>query len=78
MSTSTSTSYYQCRMRRGDTETVGWIEARAAKVGATVELLPAREVWEVVEVFSHAMPQSDLREMQQMHRGSLPSVERMA
>lgn len=27
--------YRQCRLRRGTTETVGWIEARGAKVGAT-------------------------------------------
>lgn len=72
-----SDQYFQCRMRRGTSETVGWIAAKGAKEGARVELLPTRDVWEVVEVYDHAMPQADLKELQQMHRGSLPSVERM-
>lgn len=69
--------YYQCRLRCGTTYTTAWIEARGAKVGASVELLPEREIWQVVEVFGHAIPESMLKEHQRMHRNSLPSVEGM-
>lgn len=73
--------YYQCRLKRADHPasiyTTGWIEARGAKVGAKVEILPARDLWEVTEVFTHGMPEDILKEHQRMHRGSLPSVERM-
>ena len=70
-------NYQQCRLRRGDSETTAWIESRGARVGSRVELLPSRDEWDVVEVFTHAMPADDLREMQRQHRGSLPSIERM-
>lgn len=66
---------FQCRLRRGDSETTAWIEARGAKVGVSVELLPAREVWDVVEVYRTAPLREDqLREAQQQRRGGLPSV----
>jgi hypothetical protein len=67
--------YFQCRLRRGDAQTVGWIEARGAKVGASVELLPSRERWEVTEVYEHGLPEDYLKELQSMHRRSLPSIE---
>lgn len=71
--------YYQCRLRMGTSETTGWIEARGAKVGAHIELLPARERWEVIEVFkSNVMPEESLRETQRLNRRSLPSIEPMA
>lgn len=73
----TAPQYYQCRLRRGNTETVGWIEARGAREGARVELLPSRELWDVVEVFDHGVPQDDLKEQQRLNRNSLPSVEPM-
>lgn len=73
----TTTQYFQCRLRNGDSETIGWIEARGAKKGARVELLPMREFWEVVQVYEHAMPVEDLKEHQRLHRNSLPSVEGM-
>lgn len=69
--------YFQCRLRRGNGETLGWIEARGAKVGASVELLPSREFWEVVEVFELGLPEDMLKEQQRLHRNSLPSVEGM-
>jgi hypothetical protein len=71
--------YYQCRLRRGVSQTTRWIEQRGAKVGATVEVLPDRELWKVVEVYrSTPMPEDALKEHQRMHRGSLASIERMA
>jgi hypothetical protein len=71
--------YYQCRLRRGDSETIGWIEKRGAKMGVSVELLPSRELWEVVEVFrENCLPETSLREHQRLNRRSLPSIEPMA
>ena len=67
--------YFQCRLKRGVSETTGWIEARGAKVGATVELLPSHELWDVVEVFRHGLPEDVLKEQQRLSRGSLPSVK---
>ena len=70
--------YFQCRLRRGTSEKTGWIEARGAKVGAAVELLPDRELWDVAEVFKgHGIPEDLLKEHQRLHRGSLPSVKSM-
>jgi hypothetical protein len=69
--------FFQCRLRRGDQVTTGWIEARGAKPGATVELLPSRELWEVAEVFDHGLPEDVLKDQQKLNRKSLPSIEGM-
>lgn len=70
--------FQQCRLRRGTAETVGWIEKRGARRGARVELLPSRELWDVVEVFAHTLPEDSLRETQRLNRRSLPSVQPIA
>ncbi|MCU1418523.1 MAG: hypothetical protein JWP32_2697 [Schumannella sp.] len=70
--------YQQCRLGRSGYEQTAWIEQRGAKAGAGVELLPTREIWVVLEVFDHVLPESMLKEHQQMHRNSLPSVQGMA
>ena len=69
--------YYQCRLEQGTRTTTGWIEARGAKVGQFVELLPEREFWRVAEVFTHGLPEDVLKENQRLNRRSLPSVEAM-
>lgn len=69
--------YFQCKLSFGAKQTTAWIEERGAKVGARVEILPSRELWEVREVFGPGMPENMLKEHQRMHRGSLPSVEGM-
>jgi hypothetical protein len=58
-------------------QTTGWIEARGAKVGAAVQLLPSGDMWDVAEVFKRGLPENLLKEHQRLNRGSLPSVERM-
>ena len=41
----------QCRFKRGNSETVAWIDSKAAKVGNQVELLSLDgKFWEVVSV----------------------------
>lgn len=70
--------YQQCRLNRGVIETTRWIEVRGARVGARVQVLPDRRMWEVVEVFADVTLREDqLREMQSLNRKSLPSVEAM-
>jgi hypothetical protein len=71
--------FYQCRLQRNGEETTAWIEARGAKVGAEVELLPVHEFWTVAEVFtSTSMDVDTLKETQRLNRRSLPSIEAMA
>lgn len=69
-------TYHQCRLRRGTTETTAWIEARGAKEGADIELLPDHETWRVTNVYGDGIPENLLKTHQQLNRGSLPSVER--
>ena len=71
--------FVQCLLRHETTETTGWIEKRGAKVGVSVELLPGKDLWEVIEVFDGVvMSETMLKEHQMLHRGSLASVEPMA
>lgn len=69
--------YYQCQLSRGHSVTVGWVEARAAKAGHYVELLPEHEFWRVDEVYTQGMPKEVLKEHQRLNRNSLLSVEPM-
>ncbi len=70
------TMFYQCRMRRDGTETVGWIEERGAKVGASVELISADgEFWTVVEVYKFGLDEAALRAKQARDRDCLPSLK---
>jgi hypothetical protein len=75
----TSKLWYQCRMRQGATETIGWIEARAARKGLQVELKTDMfddGDWLVVDVFLPGMDGETLREKQGFDRKGLPSIER--
>jgi hypothetical protein len=68
-------TYYQCRFKRGESETIAWIEERGAKVGASVELKTADgECWDVIEVFTPGLDEAKLREKQQNDRNALPSI----
>jgi hypothetical protein len=66
--------YYQCRLTHGTLETIGWIEARGARVGNWVELLPEAKFWYVAEVFDHGLPEDVLRETQRQRRKPPPSL----
>lgn len=70
--------HYQCVMQRGSHTTHGWVPARAARVGCSVELKQFGNEWLVIAVFQETgMPLSMLKEHQLLHRASLPSVEAM-
>ena len=68
--------YYQCRFRRGAERTIAWIEARGARVGASVELLTLDDgpAWEVEAVAPTPLDSAALKQMQQLNRNSLPSI----
>jgi len=69
------TTYYQCRLQRGNSETVGWIEDRGAKVGASVELKSADgNFWRVTEVYPFGMDEAKLRQKQANDRNALSSI----
>jgi hypothetical protein len=66
---------YQCRLRNGVSETVGWIPERSAKVGLMVELIADDgKLWDVVEVYQPGMSEESLRKKQERDRNSLPSI----
>jgi hypothetical protein len=70
------THYLQCKLKDGNAELTAWIEERGAKPGARVELKAVPGLWEVTEVYDNVrLGAAVLREMQDMHRGSLPSVK---
>lgn len=65
--------WYQCRLQQGESQTVGWIEGRGAKIGADVELPELGGMWRVIAVYNH-MDGTALREKQARDRNSLPSI----
>lgn len=69
-------TYQQCLLRRGNTETTGWIEQRGCVQGAMVELLPQRTKWRVIKVYDGVqLSEQTLRAMRELNWRSLPSVE---
>jgi hypothetical protein len=65
----------QCRLSCGTQETQAWIDARAAKEGNQVELLPGKTFWRVDVVYNRTLDDKQLCEIQMLNRHSLPSVE---
>lgn len=65
--------WYQCKLAKNNGEvTVGWIEARAAKAGARVQLLDEGynkgELWTVVKVSHPGIEEELLKEKQVLGR----------
>lgn len=78
-------TYKQCELRQGERVTVGWIEKRGAKVGASVELKGANydsvemetedgDFWRVAEVYGIELSEVVLRQKQANDRNALPSI----
>jgi hypothetical protein len=66
--------YYQCKLSQGNTIRTAWIEAKGAKVGVFVELLPDHTFWHVDEVYSHGLSEDVLKERERINRKGLPSI----
>jgi hypothetical protein len=74
-----SNLWYQCRLRQGATETVGWIEKRGARKGVSVELLTEKfdsGTWLVVDVYPPGLDGDTLREKQAIDRKGMPDMPR--
>lgn len=73
----TATVYYQCKLRRGTERRVGWIESRAAKAGARVQIKgETGGLWQVAEVFEPSLDVTWLADKRRRDRGALPSLVR--
>jgi hypothetical protein len=57
--------YKQCVLQSGNTQTVGWIEERGAKVGfsVTLEDCPG-QWWKVIEVGSMRIPKDEAHDLE--------------
>lgn len=66
--------YYQCKLVHGTREMIAWIESRGARVGLSVELLPAKETWHVAEVYEHGLPADVIKDMEHNYRVGMPST----
>ena len=67
----------QCRLARGATQTIAWIEARGAKLGALVELKSdgfIDGIWTVAEAFHPGLEAAALQRKQANDRGAFASI----
>lgn len=72
--------YHQCKMTRGTEVTVGWIEARGARVGLQVELLELdrpKDFWTVAEVWGAPLDRAALQAKQAADRKGFSSIGRV-
>lgn len=68
--------YFQCRLKEtnGNRETVGWIEERGAKLGASVELKDFGAFFDVLQVSNMSFDLADLQQKQRNDRGCFGSL----
>lgn len=72
--------YHQCKMTRGTEVTVGWIEARGARVGLQVELFELdrpKDFWTVAEVWGKPLDRAALQAKQAADRKGFSSIGRV-
>jgi len=62
-------TYRQCGLARDNQRTVGWIETRGAKMGASVEI--EGQFWEVTGVGSS---EKTMEEIDRVGRAKMPSI----
>lgn len=66
--------YFQCELQKDNTHTVAWIEARGAKIGASVEIKELDGFWQVKKVYVPSIEYDDLKAKQELDRNCLPSL----
>jgi hypothetical protein len=66
--------FYQCRLQQDGLATVGWIEARGAKLGARVEVPECGGLWRVAAVYQPPLDARWLREKQRIDRKGMPTI----
>jgi hypothetical protein len=50
----------QCLLRRNQFHTTGWMNARATKLGLIVEIAELGGLWEIVEIYTYRLTDSQL------------------
>ena len=65
--------FYQCRLEQGGAATIGWIEERGARPGASVEVAECGGLWRVAAVYRPALDAAWLRQKQRFDRKGMPS-----
>lgn len=66
--------FYQCRLQQGGLTTVGWIEARGARLGVRVEIPECGGLWRVAAVYQPPLAADTLREKQRIDRKGMPTI----
>lgn len=67
-------NYRMCALSQGAQRTMGWIEDRGAKVGASVEIKELGGFWTVTSVGETSLTQQQLREKQSRDRNAFASI----
>jgi hypothetical protein len=66
--------FYQCELQQGSVTTIGWIEARGAKLGARVDVPEHGGLWRVVAVYRPALDAAWLQEKRRIDRKGMPTA----
>ena len=66
--------FYQCQLQQGGATTIGWIEARGARLGARVELPEHGGLWQVAAVYQPPLDAEWLQEKQRIDRKGMPTA----
>ena len=66
--------FYQCRLQQGEQTTVGWIEARGARLGVRVDVPECGGLWRVAAVYQPPLKAAALREKLRIDRKGMPTI----
>jgi hypothetical protein len=68
-------TYTQCRFRKGDHFTIGWIPSHAAKIGNKVELLSLDgEFWDVISAGA-VLPKDQVKDNERNYKDFQHSIK---
>lgn len=71
--------YTQCKLQRGDTIQVAWIEAKYAKEGNIVDLVTETKDldkgWNVVETYMTISDEAFANQKERVHKGIFASIK---
>lgn len=68
-------TYRMCGLLQNNVHTVGWIEDRGTKVGASVEIPELGGFWEVISVGTVTKTAKEMADKQRMDRNSFKSIK---
>ena len=68
-------NYHQCNLQQGNTNTVGWIEERGAKIGMNVEIDELGGFWTVTSVGETTKTKEEVKDAENRARRSFDSLK---